>query len=206
MSLLAFSPRVIALTLNTAIPSINPHNTTRITDPPGIDALGYVITITNYLATTASHFTQINKSYPLDKDGGRAGVTHYAHAVGSALRTLRALRRKHETRNAVAARIPVDQSPARRPARPPTHSPRVSTRHTCVVSRIRSHCRLLRTRGNGGNLSALYPYVYARMTYALNSIRHTVKLARMRVFVQFGCVGGWRSQNSTRSYVRATAT
>jgi len=49
----------------------------------------YVITITNYLATTASHFTQINKGYPLDKDGGRAGVTHYAHAVGSALRAHR---------------------------------------------------------------------------------------------------------------------
>lgn len=34
---------------------------------------GYLITITNYLATTASHFTQINKGYPLDKDGGRGG-------------------------------------------------------------------------------------------------------------------------------------
>lgn len=36
---------------------------------------GYSITITNYLATTASHFTQINKGYPLDKDGGRGGYT-----------------------------------------------------------------------------------------------------------------------------------
>lgn len=31
---------------------------------------GRVITNTNYLATTASHFTQINKGYPLDKNGG----------------------------------------------------------------------------------------------------------------------------------------
>lgn len=53
------------------------------------DTPGYVITITNYLATTASHFTQINKGYPLDKDGGRARGLHTARTRwgAAALRT-----------------------------------------------------------------------------------------------------------------------
>lgn len=64
---------------------------------------GYVITITNYLATTASHFTQINKGYPLDKDGGRRAGLHTARGGESALlRTPRSralLRLAAEARN-----------------------------------------------------------------------------------------------------------
>lgn len=44
----------------------------------GYRCTGYLITITNYLATTASHFTQINKGYPLDKDGVCGGYTQRA--------------------------------------------------------------------------------------------------------------------------------
>jgi len=113
---------------------------------------GRVITITNYLSTTASHFTQINKGYPLDKDGGRAGVTHYAHAVGSALRTPRALRpTTTEARN-----IELHHSGTRshRPIPVPrlTHtSLRSFYPYTCAVFGSIDCARVPRTRENSAN-------------------------------------------------------
>lgn len=109
---------------------------------------------------------------------GRAGVTHYgAHAVGSALRILRALRRKHETRNAVAARIPVDQSPAGVPlAHQYTLLGLAHVRHIGEPSNVVRYYAHAETAG----ISLLH--MYTRMTYALNSVHCTIKLARVCIY------------------------
>lgn len=153
----------------------------------GYPYTGRVITITNYLATTASHFTQINKGYPLDKDGGRAGVTHYAHAVGSALRTPRAhrpTRRKHETQNyTVAARVLIDQS--RHCVL--THTTAPSTVYT-PVPRIRIRRSRARVRAHVETARILF----------IRSLC-TIKL----VFVELARMHMSRRARGTHTYVRA---
>jgi len=127
--------------LHAAIPSIYPQCTTWARIHRVYRNTKYVITITNYLATTASHFTQINKGYPLDKDGGRAGVTlrarggectaHAARSTGS--RTAEA----RNTRNAVAARLPSTNPDA---ASHPTAHRRARTPRALASHRVPSVC------------------------------------------------------------------
>lgn len=116
---------------------------------------GYSITITNYLATTASHFTQINKGYPLDKDGGRGGYTLRARGGERTAHT--ALTVTAKSRNSRRG------TRFRRPIKPFTLTRTLSLPVTCASLFVRFLAR--------AHTCTSFLYIYI-VSYGISGIKH----------------------------------